>query len=140
MTQHKDKQQPPRDDQSQGGAPRHGKPTGQGVADRPAGASGTGYVEGIGGTGGSSGAGAARADTGDIENISGIDADGGGSDTADINETASGESGSASGYRRSTSGNSGMPGMTRGSMHETITDAEDTRDNPPPKNTRKYKQ
>ena len=40
---------------------------------------------------------------------------------------------SASGYRRSTSGNSGIPGITRGALHETIPDAEDERDNPPPK-------
>ena len=74
--------------------------------------------------------------TNDVGDISGIDSDVGGSDSGDIAETASGQSGSASGYRRSTSGNSGMPGMTRGSLHETIPDAEDDRDNPPPRNTK----
>jgi hypothetical protein len=65
--------------------------------------------------------------TGDIGDISGIDADAGGTDTGDVHETSSVESGSASGYRRSTSGNSGMPGMTRGGLRGTITDAEDER-------------
>jgi hypothetical protein len=139
VADHKDRKHPPRDDQSQGGANRTGKPSGEGISDKPAGARGTGYVEGVGGTGGSSGAGAVRVDTGDVDDISGIDLDAGGTDTGDVHETASGESGSASGYRRSTSGNSGMPGMTRGSLHETIPDAEDDRDNPPPRNTKKYR-
>jgi len=130
---------PPRDPQSQGGAARHGKPTGEGISDKPAGASGAGAIDGVGGAGGSSGAGAVRVNTGDIGDISGIDADPAGTDTGDVHETASGESGSASGYRRSTSGNSGLPGMTRGAIRETVPDAEDERDNPPPENTKKYK-
>jgi hypothetical protein len=76
--------------------------------------------------------------TGDLGEISGIDVDAGGSDTEDVYETSSGESGSASGYRRSTSGNSGIPGQTRGPLRETIPDAEDDRDNPPPNNTKKW--
>ena len=127
MPEHKQREHPPRDDQSQGGANRRIKPTGEGISDQPSGAGGGGYVEGLGGTGGASGAGAVRAKTEDIGDVSGIDTGARGSDTGDIAETASGESGSASGYRRSTSGNSGMPGMTRGSFHETIPDAEDDR-------------
>jgi len=123
---------PPRDDQSQGGANRKGKPTGEGISDKPPGAGSAGYIDGAGGAGGSSGTGAARVKTGDIGDVSGIDVEGAGSDTADVHETASGTSGSASGYRRSTSGNSGMRGITRGSLHESIPDAEDDRDNPPP--------
>ncbi|MFL5801594.1 MAG: hypothetical protein ACJ8CR_07605 [Roseiflexaceae bacterium] len=130
---------PPRDDQSQGGATHHGKPAGEGSASKPAGASGAGSIEGLGGTGGSSGAGAARVRTGDLGEISGIDADAGDTDTGDVHETASGESGSASGYRRSTSGNSGIPGQTRGPLRETIPDAEDERDNPPPNNRKKWR-
>ena len=140
MPEHDKRNHPPRDDQSQGGANRQGKPTGEGISDQPAGARGAGYVEGIGGTGGSSSAGAVRVNTSDVDDISGIDADAGGADVADVAETTSGESGSASGYRRSTSGNSGIPSMTRGAFHESIPDAEDDRDNPPPRNTRKYKQ
>jgi hypothetical protein len=139
VPKHKQREHPPRDDQSQGGANSRIKPTGEGVADAPAGADSGTYIEGVGGTGGASGAGAVRVKTNDVGDISGIDSDVGGSDSGDIAETASGQSGSASGYRRSTSGNSGMPGMTRGSLHETIPDAEDDRDNPPPRNTKKYK-
>jgi hypothetical protein len=130
---------PPRDDQSQGGAAHQGKPSGEGSANQPAGAGGSGALEGLGGTGGSSGAGAVRVRTGDIGEISGIDADAGGTDTEDVYETTSGESGSASGYRRSTSGNSGIPGQTRGPLRETIHDAEDDRDNPPPNNKKKWR-
>jgi hypothetical protein len=132
VPENKNREIPPRDDQSQGGANRRGKPTGEGVSDQPAGAGGAGSIEGIGGAGGASGAGAVRVKTGDIGDVSGIDADAGGSDTEDVYDTTSGESGSASGYRRSTSGNSGLPGMTRGGLRETVPDAEDTRDNPPP--------
>ncbi len=140
MPKDKQREHPPRNDQSQGGANRRTKPTGEGVADVPAGAGGGGYVDGVGGTGGSSGAGGVRVKTDDVGDVSGIDSGAGGTDSGDVAETGSGQSGSASGYRRSTSGNSGMPGMTRGSLHETIPDAEDERDNPPPRNTRKYKQ
>jgi len=133
VPEQKKRESPPRDDQSQGGANRSGVPTGEGVSDQPAGAKGGGYIEGIGGAGGSSGAGGTRAKTGEPGDISGIDAGGADSDSADIAETTSGASGSASGYRRSTSGNSGIPGITRGALRETILDAEDERDNPPPK-------
>jgi hypothetical protein len=140
VPERKKREHQPSDGQSQGGANRGGKPTGEGISDQPAGANSAGYIEGVGGAGGASGAGAVRVKTDDIGDVSGIDADAGGSDTGDVHETTSGKSGSASGYRRSTSGNSGIPGMTRGTFHETIPDAEDDRDNPPPKNTQKRRQ
>ena len=73
MPEHKQREHPPRDDQSQGGANSRIKPTGEGVADAPAGADSGTYIEGVGGTSGASGAGAVRVKTNDVGDISGIE-------------------------------------------------------------------
>ena len=127
MTEREERQTPPREDKERVEEGRRGRTTGAGYQGQTPGADPKGAVEGIGGTGGSSGAGATRVKIRDAGEVSGIDypATEGTSDTKDVTDVSSAGSGTASGYRRSTSGSDGLHGKTRGPDSETVPNPDD---------------